>query len=251
MNTEKALKEYGLTEKEAQVYLCLLRYRELPAFEISRKTKIPRTSVYHILESMKARGLVNSSQKNNVAQYGPESPKKLVELLKNKEIAIQKALPDMMNLVEAAGKSPSAKIYLGESGIKHVFEDVLETIQSEKLPAMQAFSQLDVLKAFPRFFPDWQKRRGAVGQTFTQLLVPEEARDTLPELFKSRENRETRFLPQRFGFDSSLEIYGTKVATISLQDGEFYSVVIDSPAIANMFRQFFLFVWEAVGEAAP
>ncbi len=243
MIIEQALAKYGLTGKEITVYLCLLKNTELSAFEVARKTGIPRTSVYTTLEELRQKGLVSSSAKNNVAYYHSEHPKRFLVGLKEKEESIQAVLPEMINLLSTAGQNPSVKLYLGESGVKTVLEDVLETIEQQKILQMQAVSQLDILEAFPRFFPDWQNRRRANKQTFTQLIVPSGARESLPELFQSRDNRETRFLPAQFPFQSSLEIYGTKTATISLQDGEYHSIIIDSPTVTTMFKQFFLFTW--------
>lgn len=251
MTTEQALAQYGFNRKETALYLCLLKNIELSAFELAKKTDIPRTSVYTTLEILKKRGLITSSLKNNVAHYTPENPKQLLRILEEKEQVIQEALPEMMNLIDTAGKNPSAKLYLGEAGVKAVFEDVLETINGQNLPMMQAVSQLDVLEAFPRFFPDWQKRRHANNKTFTQLIVPGSAKNSLPELFQSREDRETRFFPERFAFDCSLEIYGNKTATISLKDGEYQSIIIDSPTVTNTFKQFFLFAWEILGKQEP
>lgn len=172
-----------------------------------------------------------------------ENPKHLVNLLKEKEDAILEVMPDIRNLMDSAGKNPTAKIYLGEAGVKFVFEDVLETLEKEDVPIMHAVSQIDVLEAFPRFFPEWLKRRRDIKKTFTQLIVPGSAKEKMPEMFRSQGGRETRFLPPQFSFESSIEIYGSKTATISLQEGEYHSIIIDSPTVTNTFRQFFLFAW--------
>lgn len=250
MKVEQALLKYGFNDKEAALYLCLLKHVELSVFELAQKTDIPRTTAYSTLEEMKKRGLVSSMKKNNVAHYTPENPKRLLAILKEKEELIQEIMPEMTNLIDSAGRNPTVKLYLGETGVKTVLEDVLETIEKEKLPVIQVVSQLDILEAFPRFFPDWQKRRHTNKNTFTQLIVSEAVRDKLPDLFKTIPTRETRFMPQRFSFQSSLEIYGTKTATISLQDGEYHSIIIDSPTVTNMFKQFFLATWGMLGGIA-
>src|ERR1035437_152383 len=120
MNIEKTLSKYGFDDKETALYLCLLKYTELSVLEISQKTAIPRTSVYHTLETMKKNGIVGLHTKNGVVRYVSENPKHLIQLLKEKEQMMQDSLPDMLNLIDSAGRNPTAKIYMGEAGVKYV-----------------------------------------------------------------------------------------------------------------------------------
>jgi pimeloyl-ACP methyl ester carboxylesterase/DNA-binding transcriptional ArsR family regulator len=58
---KKALKNFGLTEKEAQVYIFLAKHGVLTGGEISKQTKMHRPIVYRILKSLQKKGVVEST----------------------------------------------------------------------------------------------------------------------------------------------------------------------------------------------
>ena len=52
MENIKALEKFGLSEKEAKVYLACLELGEDTASDISLKSNLPRTLIYDILEKL-------------------------------------------------------------------------------------------------------------------------------------------------------------------------------------------------------
>ena len=60
-----ALVNFGLSEKEAKVYLACLEIGDASANEISLKSDLPRTLVYDILERLIDSGLVSYAILNN------------------------------------------------------------------------------------------------------------------------------------------------------------------------------------------
>lgn len=56
---EKYLQEIGLSEKEAQIYLALLQVDNDSIQGLSNRTKINRTTLYPVLESLSKKGLVS------------------------------------------------------------------------------------------------------------------------------------------------------------------------------------------------
>ena len=58
--TEK-LEKLGLNKKEAQIYLAALESGETNIEGLSKKSKIKRTTVYDIVESLKEKGLLSST----------------------------------------------------------------------------------------------------------------------------------------------------------------------------------------------
>jgi sugar-specific transcriptional regulator TrmB/pimeloyl-ACP methyl ester carboxylesterase len=62
MNTIKAaLSEFGLTEKEAEIYIHLAKHGFLTGGEISKQTKTNRALVYRILKSLQKKGVVETT----------------------------------------------------------------------------------------------------------------------------------------------------------------------------------------------
>lgn len=52
---EKYLEEIGLSDKEAAVYLALLQVENSAITDLAKKTKINRTTVYPVLQSLEKR----------------------------------------------------------------------------------------------------------------------------------------------------------------------------------------------------
>lgn len=55
------LTDFGLTKKETEVYLFLVKYESLTGGEITKHTKIARSVVYRILKSLQSKGLVETT----------------------------------------------------------------------------------------------------------------------------------------------------------------------------------------------
>ncbi len=63
------VKEIGLTDKEARVYLSILELGEATAAEISKRSEIQRTTSYNIIPILQKKGLIDSSEKNGVKYF--------------------------------------------------------------------------------------------------------------------------------------------------------------------------------------
>lgn len=55
--------------------------------------------------------------------------------------------------------------------------------------------------------------------------------------------RESRFLPDKFSFTSTVIMYDDKVAFITAKKS-FFAVVVESEEIAHMMKQIFWTLWE-------
>src|SRR5437899_13060350 len=71
--TRKALKEFGLTEYEAKVYVSLVESGTQAAGELSRTASIPYSKVYEILGNVERKGWVETEQGRH-SKYYPKAP---------------------------------------------------------------------------------------------------------------------------------------------------------------------------------
>ncbi len=113
----ESLIDYGLSKKEALVYLATLELEVAPAQEIAKTANINRSSTYVVLESLKKKGLVGTSDDKNVRRYLAASPEVLLrnagdhakkqEETKNK---IENILPELKALHKDTQKKPKIRI---------------------------------------------------------------------------------------------------------------------------------------------
>src|SRR4030042_3315601 len=95
MEILESLKKFGLSEKEAKVYLACLGLGASLASDISLKSSLPRTLIYDILERLIDLGLISYSVRDNKKYFTASDPKELVRIIKEKEKAIEEALPQL------------------------------------------------------------------------------------------------------------------------------------------------------------
>lgn len=85
----------GLTEIESKVFLTLLQNGPQSELTLSRQTKVPRTTVYRVLENLNKKGIL---QKNTFP-----TTNSLEKLLTSKEIEIKNLrdqLPSILKLLD-------------------------------------------------------------------------------------------------------------------------------------------------------
>ena len=58
---KRALKSFGLTEKESEIYIFLAKYGTITGGQISKQTKTHRPQMYRILKSLIEKGVVEST----------------------------------------------------------------------------------------------------------------------------------------------------------------------------------------------
>ncbi|HIH32149.1 TPA: hypothetical protein HA235_05565 [Candidatus Woesearchaeota archaeon] len=119
------LRDVGLSDKEALIYLELLKSQELLVSEISDKTKLNRSSLYSLLESLSNKGFISYVIKNSTRYYRAAEPQKLIQLQREKEKRLSEILPQLIELNKPATKKPIIEILEGIEGIKTIMNDVL------------------------------------------------------------------------------------------------------------------------------
>lgn len=91
---KSALKNFGLTQKEAEIYIFLAKHGVLTGGEISKQTKTHRALIYRILKSLQKKGVVESTLESPVRFSSVPFEKILDEKIRIKQeeaISLEKA----------------------------------------------------------------------------------------------------------------------------------------------------------------
>jgi sugar-specific transcriptional regulator TrmB len=128
---EKYLKEIGLSEKEAEVYLALLQGDSFSILEVAKKTKINRTTIYPVIKSLSEKGLVSETTTNAKTHYMAESPDRLETFIERQKIRLEEnskkmkdIIPQLKSTQRETGERPVVKYFEGKEGILSVNEDL-------------------------------------------------------------------------------------------------------------------------------
>jgi predicted DNA-binding transcriptional regulator len=232
---ESALEAWGLTTKEIKVYLVLLELGEATTLRISELTRINRTTLYDLLEALVKKGVAGSTTKEKVKYFYAAKPEVLIDGLKEKQEAIKKILPALVERAGIVGKRPKIEFYEGHKGIDAIHQDVLGVAKN-----IYAYGSYAITgKAAKYQSLDFRKRR-------IKLKIPivavTDASATEIEMLKQTEYR--RFT--KIYIDPALQdmptwtyIYENKVAILLFEKEQFFGFVVESPSIVA--KEQFLF----------
>lgn len=148
------LNELGFEEREAKIYLLLIKEGDLPALAISRKTEIDRTTIYDILERLISKGFVSTYIKNKSKQFHPLQPDKLLVHFKEKFASLEKIMPELKKINISSKESITCELFQGKDGIKMILKDLISRgkdykvigIKKEYEEVLGFFNESGVLK---------------------------------------------------------------------------------------------------------
>jgi sugar-specific transcriptional regulator TrmB len=145
---EELLREIGLSPNEARVYESLLHTGEASVQTIALKSKVHRRNVYDSLSKLMEKGLASEVFIKGEKNFKAINPRRLLELIKEKEEKINKFLPEMQKKYEAVEEKEEAYLYKGIEGFKNYLQDILKTKETVYFIGAKAFWLDEKLKHF-------------------------------------------------------------------------------------------------------
>lgn len=234
------LKEFGLTDNEAKVYLAGLEIGSSTVQDLAKKSGVKRTTVYTTIEGLKQKGLISQTKKDKKTFFVAESPERLVQLSESRYRQLKKTLPELKSIYNTEGSKPKLRFFEGKEGYLSVYENILKEKPKEFLGLASYdhfFQHLD-----PVYEDKWTEKRIALGISLRWLDF--ETEHVMEHATEGKESlREARLLPKEFPFKSTMFIYNDKVAIVSGEQKEFMAVVIEHPEFYHTFKQIFEMLW--------
>src|SRR5256712_1897551 len=140
--SRKALKEFGLTEYEAKVYVSLVESGTQAASELSRTASIPYSKIYEILGNLERKGWVETEQ-GRPSKYYAKAPATALEQSRIRfETTLKSSQTDAMGelqpLYERKGvqEKPDIWIVRGQNNILDKIRETLGRTRRELFVAM-------------------------------------------------------------------------------------------------------------------
>ncbi len=125
----------GFSDKSAKVYLALLQLGPSSVRKLAEFCELNRGTTYDTLKWLQEKGIVTFYQKQTKQYFVAENPEKLLNLAKNQEeelkdaqIRISKAIPELQALYNKGGERPVARYYEKDE-VSKILQDVLDTCE--------------------------------------------------------------------------------------------------------------------------
>lgn len=234
MNLNKLLQHLGLEEKEAKVYLELLRLNESTATKIAEKTNLDRTLIYQLANKLIEKGLVSYIIKNNVKYFSATNPKKLLQDLKEKETNLQKALPELIGLTGIEEQETKVEVYRGKEGLRTILKDIIRTKKDYVAFGEEGRFQKVLPIDIQRFLKELEKSK-----IHEKVLVREDFKE---KVLKSKHS-EFRYISKDYLSPVTTVVYEDKTVNF-IWTQPHYAIVTKNKEVADSFRTHFNALWK-------
>lgn len=254
---QQLLSDIGLSDKEAAMYISLLRHGEQPISFLAKKVGFNRGTGYVILHSLLEKGLATKSTKKDVNYFAPLDPEQLITYLEHRKQKIEsdktrvKAMMEQLTAIANPHTiKPKIKFFDGPEGARTVLEDTLSS-HGKIIHAYQSIADvIDFVGA--DFFEDYTNRRIKA----FHILHAIQTRDKDKKAFEldprakrhttsKKELREIRYASEDMAFPMTMYIYDNKLAVISSKE-EGFALIIESMELAEMQKKLFKMMWNSM-----
>jgi len=128
---------YGLSDKEANVYLICLKTGQATANRIAELSNLARSTTYDILDRLRSLGLVTTCVTDNKTQFIANNPEVLLTSLSERKHAIESILPSLKDIHKKVEDKPQAEVFQGKIAIIKIFDEILNNAKELKVIGSQ------------------------------------------------------------------------------------------------------------------
>ncbi len=240
MKEKQALLEFGLTESEAQTYLALFKLGGATASVVAKETGFQRTTVYPILKSLAKKGCVLVYFRKNQHYYYAQKPDKLMGLFEKKLEFFSSVIPLFESMDKKQAQAIGLRFIETKEELRKFYTDILDDNKSYRVIGnAYIWQNID-----PEFFEQYRETRARL-KIKTRLLLSADSKETNPTTKDLL--REFKYLPERYEFKSTLNIFKDKVLIINPESSSL-AIVIAVPAMVDIFKSMFEIIWSMIPE---
>ena len=239
----KDLVDFGLSENEARVYLSTLSLGPTTAMEIAKNADMNRTTIYPVVESLKAKGLFSTEIEGFKKFFVAEPPAKLERVLDYRKEKLQDILPELTAIHNLKSGQSFIKYYEGVEGVKSVYDTLLDDLKPGDhyliISNQKQFMELNM-----EYFTKFIERRAKMDLSVRSLFQESDTALNLKAIEKNT-NQEIRFLPKGTDLSTNLVTIPNKII-ITQTVAPITCIVIENKSIVQMQHEQFEIIWKSL-----
>jgi HTH-type transcriptional regulator, sugar sensing transcriptional regulator len=186
------LRNLGFSELGARVYLAALELGEATVQEIGNRSKVPRTSIYYLLNELVDSCALVMTKRNKKTYYLAAPPKAVLARAREKLSDFEDSLEELEAKQHAVYEKPRTYFLYGPLGFKRIWDMIFELPEKEYSIITDGSSFLDFVKE-KYILDEIIKRKKEVGAKSRQLIMDSAyARQIIAKDIK--ENRQSKIL---------------------------------------------------------
>jgi len=224
------LKQAGLTNNEAKVYIALVDLGPALAGQISRRTGLHRRTIYDTTEMLIKKGLVGYILKNNRRLFQASNPNRILEIIEEKQEILMPLVQDLNQRYLSKKEKQETNFYKGKEGLKTIFEDQLDAKEILILGASpKAYEVL-------QFYFKWYDKKRKEKKIHSRIIASDKKIKKIPL-------STIKYLPQKYSNPVAVNIYNDKTAII-LWASEPIAILIKNKEISEGYKKYFELMWK-------
>jgi sugar-specific transcriptional regulator TrmB len=236
---EEVLENLGLTKVESKVYLDLLRNGKSFAGEIAKRTRLNRTNLYDVLQSLKQKGFIFTSE-NVKKVFVANPPEILLKKYEENRIKIKEIVGELKKEIKPINEKTNIRVFEG----KRSFDEILKIILEEKSPIY--FYGVST-KSSKNFGEEYIKQihseriKNKIPMKILSFKYPKERLDNAKKIPYT----EIKNISDKYFYEDNVTMFvisGNKVV-IGTQVEPIYLFMIENEKIAKNYTSFFNMLW--------
>ena len=225
--------EFGLTDKESQLYLAAMELGPSPVQKIATHANMNRVSAYAIIDELKAKGLMSTYDEGKKTMYVASDPEALIhfidtqkQALENKKGDIKNTLPELRSHYNASTGTPIVRYYEGKEAVVGMSVELLDASTGDIFTAYNK----DIIDAFFKQTDLEAMRKKRLDLQRNVHVIYTSKHDAFPDV----KGRTSYKLPDDYElladialFDKSLRFisFNGKVSGILIDDHDMYTTL--------------------------
>lgn len=232
-----SLKKLGFSEKEAQVYLTLLKVGPSPASALANRVGLKRVTIYSVLDSLREIGVVGVENDDQCRKYIPYDPECLARLLEDQSMDLKRKLAIARGCIDdlrqistfTSHYRDEASFFRGCNAIKNVLVQKLNS----KEPLFVLFANFGSGGRLDACFGEFlESFAGKSHKVF--VIVPEHVCDKFNRGIKGVKFKSVKL---SYPIDSNLILQGDTVFFLFSVEDEVSMLYVVNPKYASFLRE--------------
>lgn len=240
------LKNLGLSEKEAQIYLALLQLGPSTPYQIAKKAGLKRPTAYVIAEELVEKGLIIHIPGEEKKKYIARTPDAFIEEQEEKLRKAKSILPELRSFQKGTNEKPSVLYFEGAEGLRQAYDYKKKELHDKEIVGFFASAE-DASPEVAKIFLDWNEYKEKYGPSVRGLTVDNSTLTSYSKFFKPMKGRiNAKFMPP--------DLYSAKVSIESCDNlfvricliGSAQTLIIESPEFAKAMKETFELLWKSL-----
>lgn len=244
MNTT-LLKNIGLNENEANLYLASLSLGPATAIQLAKKVGVTRQMIYILLPYLMQKGLLQSTRVGSKHLYEASDPETLKDIAEKSLADIEKLVPILKSEQATNSAVPLITVYENPLAMRKWYRKMFrEAKKGDEMLIWSATTRW--LSMDESFYQEYILKKKQLGIT-DRLIAPDtkEAKEYMAKM--SVINGEWRFDSRHWGQNAELWIWKNEICYGTLRENATNLIVIESADLAAIERYNFENAWERLG----